>query len=177
MSIFALWGFRWWKKTIYFWFGTCSHVNFFLCWTISGGRNTKQTNKTKSIVPRGIKSEVSLQKQTAPRQHLERGKVSTNDTSLMFTKKQYHLSSHNLFTAWKDRLYHSALWGEDVCWSPLCLPLTFADIMSLAEESGLAFDAVLSSVILFVSSFHICCISAGLRLPETWNKTHSLLCL
>lgn len=72
-----------------------------------------------------------------------------------------------------DRSYHSALREED-CWSPVCLSVTFVDIVSLAQESWLPFDVVTSLVILFVSSFHICCILAGLRPPKTRKqKTYS----
>ena len=149
--------------------------------------STKQTNKTKYIIPRGIKSEVSLQQKKKKKKKANSKQLPTSvlrgrknvsrwhvfDVYIIYIYIKKHLSSHNVFTVLTDRSYHSALWGEEVSWSPACLRLTFVDIMSWTEESWLPFDVVLSSVSPFVSSFHICCISAGLRPPKNIQQKHT----
>lgn len=64
----------------------------FLCWSTSGGATTQSKQTRQNVSSRGELKVKSRCK--SKHQHLERKKMSTDDKSLMFTKKQHHLSSH-----------------------------------------------------------------------------------
>lgn len=140
-------------ESIYFWFGRCSRVKFFFFFVKGGGAQSKQT-KHPCRLPQGeLKVKSCCESKQSNRWH-----VCDVDTN-----KKAAASSQQT-----DGSYHSAPRGEEVWWSAPRLPVTFADTLLCAGES---LDVDLSSVAPFVSSFHICCISAGLKPPETWNKT------
>lgn len=147
----------------------CSYVNFFFADPLQVAEH-KANKQYKIHRPQG-ELKVKSQKQTSPHPHLERKK---NVYRWQVFDVNWKKAALLLRTARTDGSYLSALWGQADCWSSACLPGTFADIILPVEDSRLAFIAVLSSVIASVSSFHTCCISAGLRQAKRWLKTQSL---
>lgn len=141
----------------------------FLCITTSGGgAQSKQTTQNTSSRG-GINSEASPPKSNpSPPTHPhldERKHVCRWHVFDVHNKKEKGVSVYSVEGA--DWSHHSAPPGGGDCRSPLRPPVTCVD---LAEESWFPLEVVLSSLIPFVSSFHSCCNSAGLKPPKTWRN-------